>query len=219
MIVIKPLGGLCNRLRVIFSYNEYRKEINEQMLVIWVIDKACNGFFLDYFKPINNVTFYKKNKLKKGFKINYIGFSCHPNYRPNYSDLKLWPHMVNIINHRKKILNFDYIAVHVRRTDHIKMAKNNNKYTPDSSFFNFLNEYKEYNIYIATDNNSTQTKFKNRYKNRVKGIKIINNTKTIRKTSLKDAIIDIYLCKHAKYFMGSGYSSFSDLIKALREYI
>ena len=35
MIVIVPNGGLCNRLRVIFSYYNYAISNNETLTVIW----------------------------------------------------------------------------------------------------------------------------------------------------------------------------------------
>ena len=38
----------------------------------------------------------------------------------------------------------------------------------------------------------------------------------MRKTSLRDAILDIYMCVSSEKFMGSGYSSFSDFIECLR---
>ena len=38
----------------------------------------------------------------------------------------------------------------------------------------------------------------------------------MRKTSLKDAIIDMYMCVYSNDFMGSDYSSFSDIINRLR---
>lgn len=49
MITIQPVGGLCNYLRVIFSYYVYATNMNEQLLVIWNETEYCNGFFLDYF--------------------------------------------------------------------------------------------------------------------------------------------------------------------------
>ena len=40
-----PTGGLCNYLRVIFSYYEYAKTINCKLIVVWKKTNACNGFF------------------------------------------------------------------------------------------------------------------------------------------------------------------------------
>ena len=53
--VIKPSGGLCNYLRVIFSYYQYAQKINKKLVVIWTVTRFCNGFFLDYFEPVENI--------------------------------------------------------------------------------------------------------------------------------------------------------------------
>ena len=43
MIVIKPTGGLCNRLRVVISYYEDAKMKNEKLIIVWHEDINCNG--------------------------------------------------------------------------------------------------------------------------------------------------------------------------------
>ena len=50
MIVIKVTGGLCNRLRAVFSYFLKAKDDKTNLLVIWISDKYCNGYFENYFK-------------------------------------------------------------------------------------------------------------------------------------------------------------------------
>ena len=72
-------------------------------------------------------------------------------------------------------------------------------------------------IYIATDNKNTYDIFKQKYSNRIKieYHDVINNS--LIQTKLEDAIIDIYLCASSEHFKGSGHSSFSDLINALRK--
>ena len=99
------------------------------------------------------------------------------------------------------------------------MAKINKVYSSDEKFINFLNNSnnKNKNIYIATDNILTYNKYKTIYKNRIKlnFHKIIKNG--FRKTSLQDAIIDIYMSVYSDNFLGSRWSSFSELIYTLRE--
>jgi hypothetical protein len=83
-------------------------------------------------------------------------------------------------------------------------------------FFSFLDKHSNMNIYLATDNRDTQDIFVNKYSTRIKCLKWINPTNNIRQTTLKDAVIDIFTCIKAKEFMGSGWSSFTDLINDLR---
>ena len=70
MIKIKVTGGLCNRLRALFSY--YKKSCADKttLFVIWVPDKFCNGYFLDYFKSIKNVKFTNEDL---NIKLDYVG--------------------------------------------------------------------------------------------------------------------------------------------------
>jgi hypothetical protein len=209
MIVIKPEGGLCNYLRVIFSYFNIAKQLNKKLVVIWIKTEACPGYFLDYFEPIHNIAFIYNNN--HNFKINYIGFSVHNDFPPSYNELKLRPNIMSIINNKINILG-NYIAVHIRRTDHIQSAIINNCYSNDEQFINYINiNIKDNNLYIATDNINTYNLFKNKYNDKLK-FNYHNSSNRLRQTSLQDAIIDLYMCVYAKDFMGSGWSSFSDLI-------
>lgn len=211
MILIKPIGGLCNCLRVLFSYYKYARSINSELYVVWRVTKECPGHFLKYFEPIPNIHFIDKKKPHERFF--YKGCQINKNFKPDYKKLKLKPYLQKIILNRVNEIDKNYVAVHVRRTDH-RVYSNH-----DEKFINFLNNSnnKNKNIYIATDNILTYNKYKIIYKNRIKlnFHKIIKNG--FRKTSLQDAIIDIYMCVYSNNFLGSRWSSFSELIYTLRE--
>ena len=217
MITIIPTGGLCNYLRVVFSYYEYANSINSELNVIWKKTDACPGYFLDYFEPIPNVNFSRS--CEKDVEIHYKGCSSR-NANVNYDKLKLKPYLEKIVFDKVNILNNNYISVHIRRTDHIKDAK---KYTDDEmnrKFMDFLDKSENNkNIYIATDNEITYNQFKSKYQERIKFDYHKVNNNNLRKTSLEDAIIDIYMCVYSDDFMKSGYSSFSGLIINLRKSI
>ena len=91
MITIKPTGGLCNYLRVVFSYYEYARSINSELNVIWIKTASCPGYFLDYFEPIPYVNF--KNSSENDVKIDYHGCSGAKNFKPKYDKLKLKPYL------------------------------------------------------------------------------------------------------------------------------
>ena len=213
-MIIKPTGGLCNYLRVVFSY--YSKAIHEntQLLVIWESTDACPGYFLDYFKPINNITFINYNDK---YHVDYTGCEIHKDFPPNYSALQLKDSIASLIKKKKEILG-PYIAVHIRRTDHIASAKKNNCFTTDEDFFMYIDKMKENkSIYIATDNIQTFTLFKTKYKNSIPfGYHTIKPRNLLRHTSLLDAITDLFMCIYADDFMGSGRSSFTDFIYTIR---
>ena len=216
MITIKPIGGLCNYLRVMFSYYEYAKSINTQLHVIWLKTDHCNGHFLDYFEPVPNV--HITSNIDSTTRIHYTGCSTHPDFQPNYSSLTLLPHMKELIKNRMAILENNYISVHIRRTDHIELAKNANAYTNDIDFINFIDKFNHKNIYIATDNETTYAIFKHKYTSLIKFDYHKTVHSSFRHTSLDNAIVDIYMCVFSDDFMGSGWSSFTDLILHLRNH-
>ena len=215
MIVIKTIAGLSNRLRAMFSYLLFARKNNKRLKVAWSVGVDCNGRFQDYFYVPNDVIMATRHFGN----IDYNGcFDIHPDFRGIYiyNDLKLLPHMEQKINEKRQQLG-KYIAVHIRRTDFINLAKQQNLYTEDQAFIEFINKYPEYNLYIATDNLETQQYFYNLYKDRIKLIKHIVPSTKLRQTSLEDSIIDLYLCIHSDKFMSSPYSSYSDTILSIRQ--
>ena len=224
MIIIQPKGGLCNYLRVIFSYYVFAKKNNKKLLVLWEKTKFTTGFFSEYFLPVDDIIFEyfdNKNQISEvKYKIDYKGSWDHNlGYLPDYQYLKLKPCMISIIKNKQKILANNYIAVHIRRTDLVYIVQKKKKYLDDDYFMNFIDEEKDdKNLYIATDNKETYDTFQNKYKNIVK-FKYHNHmgNNKLRATSLKDAVIDLYMCVYADKFIGTNYSSFSYLINILRQ--
>lgn len=219
-LVIMPEGGLCNMLRVIFSWYAKAKKASRELIVCWVISDACPGFFLDYFEPVPGIRFIKG--YNPGAKYDYQGCGVLKefNHPSMYVALKPKAHIQAKVNANIAELGASgtgFIAIHARRTDHIKDAMANNKFTSDATFFEFLDKQPlGTNIYTSTDNLETQEIYKARYGNRIKVIKWITPRRALRQTDLQDAIVDIYTCVSANAFLGSGWSSFSDLINDLR---
>lgn len=220
VIVVNPVYGLCNRLRVMFSYWEYAKLQNKNLIVIWEVDDACPGFFLDYFEPVNGINFVPKiNDLN--LKIDYSGFIWHPDFNPNkkfiYEDLTLKSNLRNRVTEKLKVLG-EFIAIQVRRTDSIELAIRDNRFTTDEEFCAFINNNPSYNLFITADNKNSFDYFKNLYTDKVKLEFPENDPTKLRHTSLEDSIVDMFVCTHAKYFKRSGYSSFGGTIEQLRLY-
>lgn len=242
IIIINSRCGLCNRLRFMLQFFKILKEKKiihkKSIYVIWPIDEMCNGFYLDYFQNIKDNIIFLKNekdlenyirakKLKKIKKINDINYKFILSKDKNYLQYKffkinrkLYDKIKNII----KKMNNRYISVHVRRTDLDKhllgyRKELNHKRTSDEEFFKFVRKYKDYSLYIATDNYETQELFIKKFKKKIKYIKIIKNVKDRRKTNLEDAIIDLFVCSCGHKFKGTFFSSFSDFIKLIRLHI
>jgi len=215
--IIKPHGGLCNYLRVVFSYWLYCKREGKTLGVIWTVTDECPGFFLDFFEPLEGVTFFKENP---GLLIDFTGNRWHPDYNPYimniFNHLKLVPLIATKLSMIQLSLG-KYIAVHIRRTDHSDLAKAENTYTDDDKFISFINEYPEYNLYIATDNRDTQDKFYGLYKDRIKVIEFIKPSSLLRQTGLEESILDLFICAQSIHFKGSGWSSFTATINQFKE--
>ena len=178
-IVINPTAGLCNRLRFLFSYiYKMKKENtfnNNSLVIIWKIDVQCNGFLWDIIKPIPNCLAIKNNDKK--FEINASSSGPVQLYKKeNYLENLPFKPVDRILNNIIKIikmLNNKYIAVHIRRTDlsnHLKHINKSHLETKDEEYIDFLNQYSNYDIFIATDNIDTQNKFLKLYPGRIKYI-------------------------------------------------
>ena len=243
-IFIMPYGGLCNYLRYILSYYDYAKNNNMQLVVSWNKSLECNGYFEDLFLPIQGITIinghnYIHNKIYNiiGLKLiifkNYLKkciYGSYPLefYNPNinyklYSPLKLNINLLEEIN-KFKLTMGAYVSMHIRRTDFTLAINNYTDITTNDEFITYINEClkinSNYNIYLATDNKVTQDYFKTLYGDKLFVYKNIVDSIYLRKTDLKHAIIDIYLCKDAEYFKGTtSYdtpSSFSQMIYAFK---
>lgn len=216
MLVVKAIGGLCNRLRTLFSYNQYAKFLNKKLVFIWNKNEQCTGLFLDYFEPVENILFLENNN--DNLNIDYTSHHGLSNYPSNYSELKLLPSILEKIKEKINILERNYISFHIRRTDHINYAKNIGKYVDDNFFIDFIEKnLQDKNLFIAADNKETYNLFKSKYETNVKFDyynTIINKT---RQTTLEESIIDIYVCVYSSKFTGTTHSSFSALIDALRK--
>ena len=205
--------GLCNRLQTIFFYYIRIKKY-KKLLIVWNIDKSNSpGNFYDFFEKIENLEFVKETKLKVNYKGNGSDLKVQFN---NYKSLKLLPYMNDIIENEKTKLNNNYIGIHVRRTDIINLYKRKkikfiNNY---DKYDKFIKSCQEKHLYIATDNQESYNYFYNKYKNSHilnTNIKFLK-TKKRRKTSMKDSIIDLYMCINANHFLGTELSSFTRFI-------
>lgn len=215
MIKIKPTEGLCNYLRVIFSYNQYARDEGKKLYVIWRVTNYCNGKFSDLFEKVDGIEI-KEYCTRYIFEkdIFYEGFDQNEKYTPDYTNLKPLQNIQNKINTFVDNIGEDFIAIHVRRTDN----SSSEILSPDKDFFNFIEENPKYKVYLATDNMNTQNMFIEKYGERIIFYeKIQKNRNIIRKTSLEHTVIDIFICSKALKFKGSGYSSLSDLICSLRK--
>jgi len=223
-LTINAAGGLNNKLRVLLSYlHEYNegKFPNKKLRIIWKKADDCPDIFTNLFEPLKNVELiYNTDNLYRPYVYATTTQAINQEYinKKYFKLLKPIKHIQTNIDTLKNQLGDDYIACHIRRTDMIELyTKYKIECIPDDEYIKFIDSYpSNLKIYIATDNDVTQTKFITLYNNRLI-YKKIEKTNKLRQTSLDDAVKDIYVCAGAKYFMGSLRSSFTDTIMYLRQ--
>ena len=205
---------MCNRLRVILSHLYKANQENKKLKFLWVINDDCPGRFDEIFKDIENVEIVYTDEIDNA-DYNTV-WEQNWEYKANnyYNLLKPIDKIQNQIDHIIDLLNNKYIACHIRRTDMLQHNWFTDIMVTDNEYINYINSFSDdYNIYIATDCQKTQQKFLNLYGNRILHKKIENFN--LRQTSLEYAVIDLYVCANADYFIGSKNSTFTNVIEDL----
>lgn len=212
-------SGLSNRIRTILGFLEVCNFYSKKLNIIWIKDNTCNGDFLDYFKPIDNVKFlnfsdridYKGQSTIKNI-ISYYNIRS-VNIKKLYCNIKLNDLLEDKIqDYIKKYDIKNLIGIHVRRTDYTGnfIGKLLNGSNEDSEFFEYVSKNSKNNkFFLATDNKKTQDIYKNKYGNKVLYYEKIQESDNLRKTSLENAIIDIYILSYCKRIKGTYNSSFT----------
>jgi hypothetical protein len=228
------MGGLCNRLAAILSYRAAYGSI----IVEWGDTAQVGGTLNDWhetFEPISGVTFVEGPPLPvvhHGGPVvlpngiiadNFASKAAPPTWVEGYRDLKLQRHLWE--NNKADMSKAVFpTAIHVRRTDHVKMAKGMGAFTSDEEFLGWLAD-KPDPIYIATDNGTTQRDFAgfiDALKKRAAVYAWIEEHKDQdlhdhRNTGLAHAAIDLFTCARADHFMGTRGSSYSVTIQLLHQ--
>tara|TARA_R110000824_G_scaffold808_1_gene4911 strand:+ start:162 stop:890 length:729 start_codon:yes stop_codon:yes gene_type:complete len=221
-------SGLCNRLRLLSCYREKAELEDKDIEMHWVQCPACWTPFDELFCPIPRVNFvYKKhgkNARRSRPPNSAISLAEIEQEKLNnfYLDIVPLQHIQEEIDSLRGALGDDYTACHVRRTDICRIQQKHNKVAPiDQDFFDFIEDNSSSKVLIATDNKDTQSTFERILGDRAVFVSVIPGNGSCRwpkrTTSVKDAVIDLFLCIYAKNFMGTTCSSFSGFIEAYRE--
>jgi hypothetical protein len=211
-VTFNAIGGLANRLRGIFS------RYSPGMKVVWTRTWDIAGaHFLDVFEPVDGIEFI-------GHPGGHVDESCGAsdspeNWHRHYALLQPIEPLRQRIEQACEKLG-DYVAMHVRRTDHVKLAIVLGRYTKDEEFIAWA-QTRPGKVFIATDNLETRwimiRALPERFAcqgNMVRSAATQHYSR--RYNSLGDAVVDLFVCARAREFMGSAHSSFSELVVALR---
>lgn len=209
-VKIRAFGGLANRLRVVFSYRHTFGPLE----IVWRPDgEIAHGRFADVFEPIDGVTFLDDGWC--GTKTLDPYPHAKDGWRLRYRDLKLRP------EHAERVKDLrdrqPYAAMHVRRTDHVQLAKEMGGYIEDDEYVAWADGF-TMPVFLATDNARTQASFINRARVFTAGPITLDSWEGgQRNTTLARSAIDLVTCVHAKDFKGCRESSFTNLVQTMRD--
>jgi hypothetical protein len=212
-LVVVPTGGLGNRLRALFSYLVTARAQHRTLQVYWKPDPDCVGHFLDAFCPVPDVQFLQRPPAQFDYRGGGVCPQAGPLTAHTYAQLVPQPELASRIAELASRPPYD--AVHVRRTDHVALAKQVNQFTPLVVFERFISDSARA-VYLACDDRATQQQLVQTYGTKVFTHAAIGASRQLRQTSLKHAVIDLWLCAGGVQFLGTPYSSFSGVIWALR---
>ena len=237
-ILIEPWGGLANRLRVIFGAQLFCRAQGKELYINWA-HKDCHklrrqevtgSHFLDVFRPIQQIHFLNEGDMPTEEAYFYKG-TDPSKFRESLGDSNFTVHHRSLYKQlcpidfiREKVDKFKekkgaYNAIHIRRTDHLKWLKALNKSPePLSKFEEFIEKFPQRRVFLATDDYAAQAFFKKKYSPLIYYNQALNkNKKNLRATSLQDAVIEACIAAGSEAFLGTRLSSFSGLIKILKE--
>jgi hypothetical protein len=215
-MILRPLGGIGNRLRAMMS------RLEPGLVVQWPIDwELAFGKWEDVFEPIDGVTIVNVvRKSNDSFDEPCDLETCDPapgDWGHRYDMLCPVYDVAHRIHDLCRGRSFD--AMHIRRTDHRHVVPAGAG-TWDHEFQRFITEARS-KIYLATDNAETQDRYleyPNLFVNKRigTGAALAARGDHTRHTSLADSVVDLFACAEANRFMGTRYSSFTHTIEILR---
>ena len=232
-------SGLCNRLRLLTSYRNMAEVEQRNIEFHWVKCTQCWAGYEELFRPIDGINFVIRKHEKNPkhtrpensiISLNHIwgrnGATCNKNHVVPVSIESYQKYLLDIvpvdkiqedINRIKNELNNDYNACHIRRTDIETIQKKYSVDPPsDKVFMDFISS-SEKKVFLATDNEKTQSLFKYMLGDKVVTFSKIkgNGCKRWpkRTTSIQSAVVDMFCCIYSQKFIGTPCSSFSSLIK------
>lgn len=241
-IYVKCPDGFINQLRLGLAIDYLMEhDIIKTGVQEWVINNHNIVAYDKFFLPLPHIQFRKITNQEE--KENQIVTTCsfqwlvekygEPKKILKYSShkIKTMPFVENVVNNFIRVNNIkDCLGVHIRtgcKTALLSQESNRNKPVSHKAIIDILKQRSE-QIYLATDNAQTQSKFLDIFKERIICFDLLydglenfqgeyDRHKVKRYTNDWHVIMDFFTLQHCKKFIGSNESSFSIMIKWLRD--
>ena len=209
---VRPIGGLCNRLRVIGSRLVAARAAGQTLTVWWFVHPACPALFGDLFEaPPANLIVRDGEVGPRDVETtcSVLAGADEAVWGPVIlAALRPLPAIQERIDRLVALAGPDFTAVHIRRTDH------NTRYEEDSAYVDFAANH-DGKVYVSADNPRSIATVKRALGDRVVYGADFRQT-GIRLTDVADAVVDIWVAGKAARFKGTFYSSFSEWIEMIR---
>ena len=209
-----PIGGLCNRLRVICSYLSVARATGKSLTVWWNSTVDCPARFRELFcEPPNDLVIREDEPRPFGVvkTCDVYAKGDEPEWAVVAMEvLQPLPAIQARIDTILARLGPEFSAVHIRRTDH------NARYDEDAAYVGFASTA-NHPCFCAADNPRSVVTLKRALGDRLVYGGAFKMT-GIRMTELADAVVDLWVASHATRFRGTYWSSFSDWIDMMRRW-
>jgi hypothetical protein len=215
---LHAIGGLCNRLQAMLS----RRAAHGPISVFWEkSDTVSHAHFLDVFEPIEGIQFVNDGWDAEAWDV---AREAPRGWERAYQELAPLTGLEKRITRVQSELG-DYLAIHVRRTDHVpNTTSRGERVEALDEYVEWSRQYAGLPIYVATDNGETQQSLQAMLA-KAGRVTIVGacldgnewqaNGNQHRNGSLADAVADLFVCAGATHFKGTRFSSFSDTIERL----
>ena len=211
---VVPIGGLCNRLRVIGSRLAAARAAGKTLTAWWIVGRDCPARFRDLFhEPPVDMIIHENVAWPAHVErtCSVLAGSNENEWAPVAMDaLKPLPAIQARIDALLARLGPEFSAVHIRRTDH------NARYEEDTVYTDFATG-SDRPCFCAADNPRSIATLKRTLGERLVYGGAFKMT-GIRMTELADAVTDLWVASYAVRFRGTYWSSFSDWIDMMRRW-
>ncbi len=234
LLIIRPRGGLANRIRSLVSAILLAKAIDRNLLMCWDNYAVKYEELFEYpMPPQISSAEYNKHLAGDYGQTKFI----HPGIQGNIEEItpKTEEETVIIISGRafysqseedylsglrsfvaaKEITNRimplpkNTVGMHIRRTDNERSIA----FSPSEDFITTMDviasHHPDVTFYLATDDIELKTRIKKRYNNRVLAYDVVNDRHC--SAGVKDALLELMTLSLSKLIIGSGGSSFSHM--------
>ena len=123
------------------------------------------------------------------------------------------PSLAEEVERRTVAFSGNTVGVHIRRTDNAMSIK----CSPVDAFVERMKEFPSTtNFYLATDDECVKSLMLKTFSNRISSSPSKANRNTLG--GMQEAVVEMFSLVKTSYFLGSYYSSFSDIIVAMSRY-